>query len=176
MFDRDDYILQISKLKRGENIVEADIDRRLFESFDCSDAEDITGRVRINAIKSERMLEIHFNIVGQIKVLCSRCLSEMNINVKKSKILYVKFGDKFEQVDMDEWVVRQEDNEVDLLPYVYEEFRIEIPIAPVHKNIIDCDKEMIEKLSLYEKVESRDKNKEIDPRWEKLKELKTIKN
>ena len=41
----------------------------------------------------------------------------------------------------------------------------------MHKSIEDCDREMIERLE-GNRLESHIDNAEIDPRWEKLKELK----
>lgn len=172
MFDKSDYIIEISKLVKGSNEFDIEVDKTLFDNFECEDVLDVKAKIHINAIKNERFIEINFAFNGEIKVECSRCLSEMAVKINKKTSLYVKFGEKFEEVDINEWIVDINDNNLDLTNYIYEELRVEIPIAPVHKHKEDCNKEMLEKLSSINEENNRKKENEIDPRWAKLAELK----
>jgi uncharacterized metal-binding protein YceD (DUF177 family) len=167
MSKNEDYIIQISKLKKGSNIFEYEIDKGLFEG---TDVEDVKCHLTINAKKSERMVEVDFSYNGKLKVLCSRCLENMEIDVQTTDFLYVKFGDKYEEVDINEVIIPESENEIDFSQYIYDCLMLQIPISPVHKDKEECDKEMIEKLHFLSQTKQDDST--IDPRWEKLKELK----
>ncbi|MCF0210291.1 MAG: DUF177 domain-containing protein [Bacteroidales bacterium] len=171
MFEKKDYVIEISKLRKGENQAHLLIDKKLFEEFDCEEAQEIDVNLSMQIIKSERMIEIHFSFDGFMKLVCGRCLSSMTLPIKKQTALYVKFGETYDEPDIEERIIPEGENDIDLLSYIYEELRIEIPISPMHKSIEDCDREMIERLE-GNRLESHIDNAEIDPRWEKLKELK----
>ncbi|MBR1625793.1 MAG: DUF177 domain-containing protein [Bacteroidales bacterium] len=175
MFDIKEYIIEVSKLRKGDNTFEFNADKQLFEFFECNDADDVKAIVKVNALKHERFIEFSFHFEGTIIVECSRCLAPVTLRINKNTRLYVKIGhsdDKhgIEEVDINEWLIDENENEIDLSRYVYEELRVEIPIAPVHKKKSDCDAEMLNKLSQINEESSINKE-EIDPRWEKLKSL-----
>jgi uncharacterized metal-binding protein YceD (DUF177 family) len=171
MFEERDYIIQISKLNRGENRFEYKINKELFDYFDSQDVQDVDCNLNVLAKKSENMIEIEFSFKGQISVLCGRCLNNMNILIDKQDVLYVKFGDKYEEVDINEIIIPEKENDINLIQYIYDDLLLEVPISPKHENEEDCDKEMLEKISLMKEQQKKDED-EIDPRWEKLKELK----
>ncbi|MBQ0113605.1 MAG: DUF177 domain-containing protein [Bacteroidales bacterium] len=171
MFEKKDYVIQISKLVKGENHLQLLIDRELFEEFECEDALAIDVKLDMQVIKNERMIEFHFSFAGTMQVECGRCLSPVTLPIEKTSDLYVKFGESYDEPDINEWIIPEGENDIDILSYVYEELRVEIPISPVHKNIGECDKEMIERLE-KNNLESQKDKEEIDPRWEKLKGLK----
>jgi uncharacterized metal-binding protein YceD (DUF177 family) len=171
MSKKESYIIQISKLKKGDNLLEYEVDKELFDDFGTEDVEDVKCHLDLNAKKTERMIEFVFNLNGEVSVLCGRCLKPMTIQVKTNDILYVKFGEKYEEVDDNEIVIPENENEVNLSQFIFDAIMLQIPISPIHDDIKDCDKEMIEKLASLNNKGVKDKD-EIDPRWEKLKELK----
>ncbi len=175
MFDAKEYNIEISKLSKGNNTFEFEVDKELFEFFECTEVNDIKATISVSAIKSERLIEFKFNIKGILSVDCSRCLTNMTLQIDKKSDLYVKIGhldnkQRVEEIDVNEWILDENEDDIDLSKYIYEELRVEIPIAPVHKKKSDCDEEMLNKLLEVNKQNLKDKE-EFDPRWEKLKSL-----
>ncbi|MDO5760287.1 MAG: YceD family protein [Bacteroidota bacterium] len=170
MLERTDYIIRISSLKRGENFYKLRVNKELFENFDCQEAEDITCLVDIKAIRRERWIEFYFDFKGSMDLICSRCLSKLVMPIRKQTVLYVKFGQEYAEPDDNEIIIPENQNELDLLSYIYEELRLELPISPVHSTEEECDKEMIDIL-LAKETESMENKEDFDPRWAKLKEL-----
>lgn len=178
MLDKKDYIIEISKLSIGNNEFEFEINKDLFEFFECEDVNNVKVKVSINVYKSERLMELNFFFKGTIDVNCSRCLDNMSLDINKKTKLYVKLAQDYsgkqpEEIDINEWVMDDRENDLDLKNYLYEELRLMIPLAPTHRKKSDCNQEMLSKLSLFSGDSNKDKE-EIDPRWEKLKGL--IKN
>ncbi len=180
MFDKSGYIVELSKIAKGiraDNTYEIKVDKSLFDNFieqgsaESEDIIDVRADVKLNAVKGSHLIELYFVFNGEIDVRCSRCLAPMSVKIKNKKTsLYIKLGEKFEETDVNQWIVDANENEIDLSNYIYEELRVEIPIAPVHKRIENCDEEMLDKLSHVNKESLKDKQ-EIDPRWEQLKKL-----
>lgn len=170
MFEKRDYIIQVSKMKRGENLYNLLVNKELFESFDCKEFEDVVCQVSIRGVKTERMIEFYFDFKGSMKVICSRCLADLVLPIDKKTQLYVKFGQEYLEPDVSEIIIPENQNDIDLSSYIYEELRLELPISPMHSSREECDKEMINWLSI-QNTESKDEEKDFDPRWEKLKEL-----
>lgn len=171
MIERGDYIIQISKLRQGENLYEIHADKDLFEEFDCKEAEDLDCNVSLRIVKNERLIEIFFSFKGTMDLICGRCLSPLKREIDKQTVLYIKYGEQYCEPDVNERLIPEGENEIDILSYVYEELRIEIPISPVHEREEDCDKEMIMKLKANN-AESRKNSEDFDQRWAKLKDLK----
>ncbi|MBO6118487.1 MAG: DUF177 domain-containing protein [Bacteroidales bacterium] len=172
MFDKSVYIIEHSKLAKGHNELEFKADKSLFDEFECEDVLNVTADVKADAVKSERLIEFKFVFSGVIETQCSRCLSPMAIPINKKTSLYVKFGEQNDMTDISEWIIKESENIIDLSNYIYEELRIEIPIAPVHKHKNECNQQMIEKLSAVNEENLKAKESETDPRWAKLAELK----
>ena len=172
MLETKDYIIEVSKLVNGNNEFEIETDKALFDKFECNEAQNLRVNIRININKSERLLELKFEYKGWIDVLCGRCLGDLRLDIDKTSNLYIKFGERKEEMDINQWILPEGENEINILSYVYEDLRIMIPIAPMHSKESDCDKEMIDKLSQINEESSKYKDNYIDPRWEKLKELK----
>ncbi|MBQ9254970.1 MAG: DUF177 domain-containing protein [Bacteroidales bacterium] len=171
MFEKKDYVIRINGLKNGENDFQILIDRKLFEEFECEEAQDVDIKLSMCVTKTEKMIKIDFSFVGNMQLTCGRCLSLIPFEINKQTNLYIKFGEKREEVDAEQWIVPEGENEIDLLSYIYEELRIEIPISPVHEDEKDCDQEMLNRLKTNNSSDEKGED-EINPIWEKLKELK----
>ncbi len=171
MFERKDYIIQISKLKKGDNFYNLQLNKELFENFDCKEADDLDCRLELKIVRNERLVEIYFSFKGTMSLICSRCLSKVELPIEKDSVLYVKFGEEYSEPDINEIIIPENENDIDLLSYIYEELRLEIPISPMHESEEDCDREMIEILRAN-KAQEKEEKEDLDPRWAKLKELK----
>ncbi|MGP1515442.1 MAG: YceD family protein [Bacteroidales bacterium] len=175
MLDYQKYVIEIGGLVEGSNIFEFEIGKELFEFFEYEDANDVRIKVMVNALRNEHFIEFTLDFEGDIHVNCSRCLSDMMLHINKKTNLYVKLLESVTEGplslnDTNEWVIADSTNTIDLSHYIYEELRIEIPIAPVHKRKSDCNQEMLERLSKINR-DSLNSDKGVDPRWEKLREL-----
>ncbi|MBQ7985078.1 MAG: DUF177 domain-containing protein [Bacteroidales bacterium] len=175
MFDANDYIIEVNKLSEGSNAFEMKADKALFDNFQYPDISDAAADISIKVVKNDKLIELGFVFKGELKVVCSRCLNTLSIPVDKQTALYVKIDDVDKksstdgilEIDVDQWLLDENETKMDLSHYIYEELVTLIPIAPVHLHAEDCDKVMLEKLDAVNKTE----NKETDPRWDKLKEL-----
>lgn len=166
------YVLKFSGLKNGIHEFEYTIDKKLFEEFDCEEVLGANLSMKVNLDKSEKQLKLDFHIQGTLQVICDRCGDEMDLNMNFNRVLYVEFGQQFEEQDVDLYVIPFNESSLDLTPFVYEYVTLEKPMRCVHGetegNTQFCNKKVIEILEKpIEEVE-----KETDSRWDALKNLK----
>lgn len=167
------YTIQFKGLKDGFHLFEFDLNNKFFEFFNNQDVERGKLTARVNLERKPTLLELEVKIKGTVNVLCDRCLDFFDFPISYSGKLYVKFtNDAYSLEDPDVICLDPEDYQVDLAQYLYESVILSLPYKKVHpdvkKGAASCNPEMLEKLN---KILIKE-NKETDPRWDKLKDLK----
>lgn len=165
------YGISFGGLKNGEHSFQLDIDNSFFEEFNITDAKNGALSVLIILNKKPALLELQIHISGTINVQCDRCLDYFDLPIRYNGSLYVKFREEIENTDPDILFIHPDETSLDLKQYIFECVRTCIPIKKIHpynnSGNSGCNKEMIEKLNNY----LISKEKQIDPRWDKLKDL-----
>jgi uncharacterized protein len=167
------YTIQFKGLSDGIHPFEFELDNKFFEFFANQDVERGELAAGIKLLKKPGLLEINVNIKGTVNIICDRCLELFDFPVKFKGKLFVKFTQEIDaQDDPDVIFLDPEEHQVDLAQYLYESVILSLPYRKVHPEgkmaKVTCNPEMIEKLKNVVVKE----NKESDPRWDKLKELK----
>ena len=93
--------------------------------------------------------------------------------------MVVKFGDEYNDENIDILIVPHGTYEINIQQYIYELIILAVPIKRIHPGVEDgtLDSDILEKLEeLSPKLKENRKTKEdIDPRWDTLKKLLTDK-
>jgi len=167
-----EYILKFSRLENGEHIFEYQVDDTFFKSFNESRIESGKLKVKVKLVKTSMVFTLFFIIKGSVQVACSRCLEMVELPIKVKNKLYLKFGAVPTDIsDVDEIMILQEHTtEIDLRQHIFEFISLGIPFRVTHSENTEnqCNPEMIKKLESY-LVKEKEPN--IDPRWEVLKKL-----
>ncbi len=170
-----EYIIQFVGLSLGAHDYEFNISDKFFKDFEFSEIKQGDIRVNLTLLKQAAMMALQFEISGTVKVNCDLCTSEFDLPITGSYKLMVKVGgsDSTEEDD-DIITIAANEHELDLKQYIYEYITLALPIKRVHpkdkKGKPTCDKEMLKKLNDY--LTDVDPEKQIDPRWEQLKNIK----
>lgn len=165
------YTIPLSGLKEGRHTFDFEIDKEFFEQFEESEVKE--GRLIANVVMDKRSthLDLAIMISGEVKICCDRCLELFFHPVVCENRLLVKFGKTIEDIDPDILSLPVGEHELDLQQHIYEYIHLALPIKRVHPNDKNgkstCDPEMLKKLEEL----IIDEEKEIDPRWDKLKNL-----
>lgn len=177
------YIIPLKDLEVGTHQYRYTLDNRFFEEVEGPEIEKGDVQADVTVKKCEHSFLITFRLEGTIKVLCDRCLEEMDQPISCEESLTVKFGEDKSEEDDQLVVVSEEDGELDLSWYMYEFVALHIPIRHVHPEG-ECDEETAQALRAHltfkrdeeEQTEEEQGDtptgEEIDPRWEALKKLK----
>ena len=165
------YNIAFRGLSQGKHVYEYDIDDKFFSGFDGGVVEEGQVKVRLTLEKQSSLMILNFDLEGQVKVQCDRCLEDYNQPLKSSEQVFVKFGDKeFEDGDDVIWV-GSGDHQLNVAQLIYEFVCLAIPIKRIHPDDEDgkstCNPEMMEKLDKYVIKEEEENN----PVWNDLKKL-----
>jgi uncharacterized metal-binding protein YceD (DUF177 family) len=151
------------------------VEDSFFEQFEGSEISKGNLSVDILLNRLSNMLELDFDIEGEVEVLCDRCLDPFTIPTSYEGKLLVRISDSIsedEKVD-DVWYVNSNEHELDLAQYIYESICLSLPIQRYHGILNtsqnECDSSMLEKLNQLSNSSNEAEN--YDKRWDKLKDI-----
>lgn len=181
MYDKaEDLSIEFVKLKDGKHDLSFRVDETFFESLGSSEIQKADVHVAVEVDKNVNWMHVRLAISGSLTVDCHRCLVALPMDITTKYLLIVKL-DSQEDATMD-----HEDEGVELIYLRPHEFTLSIsqPVyetsllaLPMIRNcdemdIKPCDEAMIQKLETLNSESATDEV--VDPRWEKLKQLKNL--
>ncbi len=149
-----------------------DLDDAYFAALDGAEVNRGSLHVSVSIRKATGFFELLFHTEGTVIVPCDRCLDDMEQPVETDNRLIVKLGSEYSEED-DVIVVPEDEGILDIAWIIYEFVALVIPIRHVHASG-KCNPAMTKALEELSADRSSDEEsaQPIDPRWEKLKNLK----
>ncbi|NBC82757.1 MAG: hypothetical protein GVY19_05185 [Bacteroidetes bacterium] len=158
-------------------------DFQIFDEFykEYPESEVLGGRLslQIQMDKKPHLIEVFYEFNGFLQVLCDKCLDAYDQEIDGNGMLYVKFGEAQDTHSEELIYLPDSESELDLTHFMYESTNLSLPYRRVHPDDSDgnatCDPEMLAKLNAYKtghKSDTDTGSDEIDPRWEKLRQLR----
>jgi uncharacterized metal-binding protein YceD (DUF177 family) len=178
------FLIPFVGLKLEKHRFEYQISNTFFEIFDYDEFQNSDIKVNVVLEKKNTMLELIFNHEGTVNVPCDLTSEDFDLPIKGEMKLIVRFGDEYNNDNEELLILPFGEFEIDIAQYIYEMIVLSVPLRRVHPGVTDgsLKTEALTKLNelmLEEQTEVEDKeeNKEenIDPRWDKLKQLLTDK-
>ena len=175
-----EYLIPFVGLKLGKHHFEYQIDNTFFDLFDYDEFQN--SNIKVNAIleKKSNMLEISFKHEGIVNVPCDVTGEDFDLPIKSKMKLIVRFGEEFNNDNEELLILPFGEFEVDIAQYIYEMIVLSVPLRRVHPGVKDgtLESEALKKLNELAVKDNKKENKKeenIDPRWDKLKQLLTDK-
>ena len=164
--------IDLKGLVDEETSLAFDLDDTYFEALDGAEVKKGSLHVSVSIRKATGFFELNSHTVGIVVVPCDRCLDDMDQPVKTSNRLIVKLGNEYSEED-DIIVVPEDEGILDTSWIIYEFVALVIPIRHVHAPG-KCNPAMTKALEELSADRSSDEesSQAVDPRWEKLKNLK----
>ena len=166
----DTYKIDLKGMQSDACTYEFALDDQFFALIDAPEVQKGDVHVSLNVKKLTQSFELNFQTEGTVKVLCDRCLDEMDQSVHSVDRLIVKFGDEYSEEDDDLVIIPEHEGVINVAWFMYEFIALAIPIKHVHAEG-ECNKEMSEKLGSLLCSTDDDGETVIDPRWNELKRL-----
>ncbi len=145
-----------------------------FKLLENSEIKKGLVHVHLKVEKQGVLFYFVFDLEGYVEVTCNRCLDPMQQSIEYNDTLKVKLGESYN--DEEEIIIVPDNNPMlNIAWFLYEFITLSLPLTHTHEKE-KCNKEIIDKLNNHIVDYQQDENekKEIDPRWEKLKDI--IKN
>ncbi|OCB77350.1 YceD family protein [Flavobacterium crassostreae] len=174
-----EYLIPFVGLKQGKHHFEYQLSNAFFEIFDYDEFDNSDIKVNVVLEKKSTMLELAFQHQGTVRVLCDVTSEEFDLPIEGSMKLIVRFGEEFNNDNEELLIVPFGEFEIDIAQYIYEMIVLSVPLKRVHPGVADgsLKTETLDILNELKVSETKQEEKEenIDPRWDKLKQLLTDK-
>lgn len=175
-----EFLIPFIGLKLGKHPFEFQINKAFFDKFEYHEYENCAIQVNVVLEKKSTMLELSFKHKGTVTVPCDLTNEIFDLPIKGKIKLVVTFGDEFNDDNEELLVLPHGEHQIDIAQYIYEMIVLSVPLKRVHPGIKDgtLQTEALIKLSELTIKEQKLENKKeenIDPRWDKLKQLLTDK-
>ncbi|HTG67024.1 MAG TPA: DUF177 domain-containing protein [Flavobacterium sp.] len=175
-----EFLIPFVGLKLGKHHFEYQISNAFFENFEYDEFQNSDIKVAVVLEKKSNMLELSFKHKGTVNVPCDLTGEDFDLPIKGKMKLIVRFGEVFNNDNEELLILPFGEFEIDISQYIYEMIVLSVPQKRVHPGVKDgsLKTETLDKLNeLKVKKEDKKENKEenIDPRWDKLKQLLTDK-
>ena len=169
-----EFTIPFVGLKQGKHQFEYDIDNKFFEHFDYDEFNSANIKVNLLLEKKSTMLELTFNASGTVNVNCDLTNEPYDQQIESDLFLVIKFGHEYNDDNEDILILPHGEYEVNIQQYIYEMPVLAVPSKRVHPGVLDgtLKSDVLEKLDELSPREKEVKAEEdIDPRWNKLKNL-----
>ncbi len=176
-----EFLIPFIGLKLGKHQFEYQINKAFFESFDYDEFESADIKVSVVFDKKSTMLELNFKHKGTIHVPCDLTNEMFDFPIKGKLKVIVQFGEEYNDDNDELLILPHGEHEINISQIIYEMIALSIPFRKVHPGVKDgtLDSEALRKLNelRVEEIKEENNNTEdnIDPRWDKLKQLLTDK-
>ena len=177
-----EFLIPFIGLKLGKHQFEYQVNKAFFESFDYDEFESADIKVSVVFDKKSTMLELNFKHKGTIHVPCDLTNEMFDFPIKGNLKVIVQFGEEYNDDNDELLILPHGEHEINIAQIIYEMIALSIPFRKVHPGVKDgtLDSEALRKLNelRVEEVKEEENNnteENIDPRWDKLKQLLTDK-
>lgn len=170
-----EYTIQFVGLKIGRHQFEYHIKDEFFKHFDYEDFNAVDVKVEVELEKKTTLLELHFKIKGFVNVNCDLTNEPYDQKIANEFDLVVKFGDEYNDEEIDILVIPHGEYQINIQQYIYELIVLAVPNKLIHPGVKDgsLKSEILDKLEELSPKEEKGNNEgdETDPRWNTLKKL-----
>lgn len=174
-----EFNIPFKGLKEGKHHFEYSIDNSFFEHFEYEEFNSTNIKVVIEFNKKSTLLELHFLANGSLNVNCDLTNEPYDQEIASEFNLVVKFGEDYNDELEDILIIPHGEYQINVQQYIYEMIVLAKPAKCIHPGVKDgsLKSDILEKLKDYYIDSDNQKNasEEIDPRWNKLKNLLTDK-
>lgn len=166
------YLIPFVGLKEGLHHFDFQLDNTFFEGFDFLDFQDAAIQVSLAFEKKSTLLELNFRAEGKVVVPCDLTTEPFDLPIDTAFELVVKFGSQENRDDDEILILPHEAHQINVAQYIYEMVVLSVPQKKVHPGIATgtLKSEILERLKALE-PQKRPPSNDIDPRWEKLRDL-----
>lgn len=169
-----EFTIPFVGLKLGKHQFEYEINKEFFEYFEYDEFNGANIKVDLLLEKKTTMMELVFKASGTVNLNCDLTNEPFDQPIESELFLVVKFGEEYNDDNEELLILPYGEYEINVQQYIYELIVLAVPSKRVHPGVADgtLRSEVLDKLEeLSPKEREEKKDEDIDPRWNKLKNL-----
>ena len=153
MKEKNEFVVVFSGLKEGVHGFNYLVNQSFFEKFSFEpNFSDGKFEVELKLDKRTTFMEFLFSIKGVATFECDLTLEPFQKEVTGKCKIIVKFGDKYNDDEVDMLEIPRNSSELDLSQYIYETLILAVPSKNIHPKVLsgEIQSDMLDKLSQYQ--------------------------
>lgn len=155
-----EFVIPFVGLKVGKHLFKYQIDNAFFEEYECEKFEKVAVSCEVEFDKKTTFFEVNFKHKGTVLTNCDVTDDPFDLKINGKFRLIVQMGEEFNNDNEELLILPHGSYQIDIKQFIYENIMLSIPLKRV--------KTENKKLKIKEELKN---NKEIDPRWDKLKQI-----
>jgi len=174
MRPKNDFNIEFSGLKLGHHNFDFDISETFFNDYNYCDFSHADIKTDVALIKKTTIMEFNIVVRGNVRIKCDLTNEPYDQPIDNNIDLVVKFGSELNNEDDEILIIPHGEHKINLAQYIYELIVLSVPAKRIHPRVLDGSLKP-EILNILEDLKPTENRKNVDPRWEKLKNLITNK-
>ncbi len=161
------YRINIQGLSNKIHQFYFDLGEPFFRKYDTGLVSEGNLTANVTLDKHETFMEARFNISGSIKLTCDRSLDTFDYPVKTDHLIVFKFGHEDVEISEDVVMIQFNTERLEIGQLMYEFIGLAVPMKKLHPRFQSGD----DQEGIVYSSDPEPEKDEVDPRWEKLKNL-----
>lgn len=171
-----EFLIPFIGLKLGKHQFEYQIDNQFFEQFEFDEYENSNIKVTAVLDKKSTFMELDLKHIGTVNVPCDSTGENFDLEINSKIRIVIQFGEEFNNDNEELLIIPHGEHQIDISQYIYEMIVLSVPLRRVRPGIKEGSLQSESFYILKEiEVNTIEKEENIDPRWDKLKQLLTDK-
>lgn len=173
------YAINVARLGPGKHTDQFEMKGDFFREFENEEVSDANLVVNIEMEKYETHLDTKFRFSGEVTLACDRCSDPYPHSIDITERLIYSFDPDLDFHGYEVMYTDRQEPQLVLVQELYDFVNMAIPIRRVPKARVHlCAPEVLALLGLDEKGKliegdaQEAEEEQIDPRWDKLRQLK----
>lgn len=168
-----EFLIPFVGLKVGEHNFKYQINNTFFQEFDYDQFEAVAVKAEVFLNKKQSILEFTFKHSGTVTLPCDLTGELFDLPINGEMLMIVTFGEAYNDDNEELLVLPHGEYQINIAQYIYESIVLSIPVKRINPEVEEgkVDRSDYENHMTAKIPEKTEKETEIDPRWEKLKEL-----
>ena len=163
-----DFDIVFSGLSLGSHQFTFELNDEFFEFFEYREHQKLDAVAELALTKHNTFLELEFKLTGKVEVICDRTGEPFLQNLENAFKVIAKFGDEYNNDDDERLILPQGEFKLNVGQYLYELAALAIPQKNIHP---DVKSGKLNPEFIVEEEPEFEEIQEVDPRWDKLKDL-----
>lgn len=165
-------LIDIYKMQNKLHQYNYDIDEVFFSNYQQDLVNSGKLNVQVDLEKNHSFIGMTVAISGTVVLTCDRSLDEFQYPLEETRKVIFKYGDEEKEIDHDVEMITSDTQQIDVGQYIFEFVGLAVPMKKLHPRFSESDEDLGTMVYRSEEIETEDKTKEPDPRWNKLSQLK----
>ncbi|GGZ36987.1 DNA-binding protein [Echinicola pacifica] len=177
------FDIEIIKLNEGKHEFTFEINDDFFSHFEDNDlVKQGNLEVKVLIKKGSNLLEVIYQIKGQVELTCDRSLEKYDEQIESSQKVLYKYGSEEAEINEEMFMITQDTPSINVAQLIYEFILLSLPAKKIHPSYRDDEDEAESegKMIYWSDSENEDnddlseeeEDQQVDPRWEALKKIK----